>query len=262
MVEYTRAQLQKGGRQMVTEASTGDSNRPYAPPSNVTSILQRVRSRNLPERIDPEYLRDAGIPEGTVHRTFFALKFLGLLDEEGELTSALKSIATSTDEEYRSILSGLIRDRYSDVFSVVDPAEDAQDQILNVFRRYTPGSQRKRMVIFFLGMCREAGIATLDVPRPRAMGRSREVAETRPRVKTSGASVVSKGVVRAKGTVESRSIPPALEGLVRSLPAVGTPLSARSREQWLKMASATLAFLYPEEGAPDGTPDGGDGIGR
>ncbi len=238
---------------MVTDAET---NRPYTPPSNLISVLQRVRSRNLPERIDLEYLRDAGIPEGTVHRTFFALRFLKLVEESGELTDPVKAIATSTDEEYRAILSGLMREAYAEVFNAIDPAEDSQDQILNFFRRYTPASQRKRMVIFFLGMCREAGISTLDVPRQRAMGRSRETTETpRPRARTGRASLKGTGTLRGKGTVQSPDIAPALEGLVRSLPAPGTPLSAERREQWLNMARATLAFVYPEEGAPDATPE-------
>ena len=33
-------------------------NRPYAPPSNVVTVLQRLRSINLPDRIDTDYLRD------------------------------------------------------------------------------------------------------------------------------------------------------------------------------------------------------------
>lgn len=234
---------------MVVEAET---NRPYTPPSNVVSILQRVRSRNLPDRIDLEYLRDAGIPEGTVHRTFFGLRFLKLVEEKGELTDKLKAIGTSTDEEYRTILSGLIREAYSEVFSVVDPAEDSQEQILNVFRRYTPGSQRTRMVIFFLGMCREAGILTRDVPRQRAMGRSRETKETpMPRTRTGTASVKGTGTLRARASAQSPDLAPALEGLVRSLPPPGTPVSKERRDQWIDMAKATLAFLYPEGGAPD-----------
>src|SRR5262245_30832168 len=154
---------------MSAEAVSKGTNRPYTPPSNVIAILQRLRSRNLPERIDPEYLRDAGTPEGTVSRTMFALRFLSLVREDNQPTERLKEIATSTDEEYRSILAEVLKEAYADVFSVVDPAEDPQDQVLNVFRRFTPGSQRHRMVIFFMGMCREAGMATLDVPRSRQM---------------------------------------------------------------------------------------------
>ena len=57
------------------------TNRPYAPPSNVVSVLQRLRSRNLPDRINTDYLRDAGISEGTVSRALFALRFFSLVDE-------------------------------------------------------------------------------------------------------------------------------------------------------------------------------------
>src|SRR6266516_293847 len=88
-------------------------NRPYPPPSNVTAVLQRLRSRNLPDEIDAEYLRDSGVPEGTVTRTLFALRFLGLLD--GTIpTEPLRVIARSTDEEYQAILGGLIKKAYDD----------------------------------------------------------------------------------------------------------------------------------------------------
>ena len=154
---------------MAVEPVAPDSNRPYAPPSNVAAILQRLRSRNLPERVDADYLRDAGVSEGTISRTLFALRFLGLVDG-GVPTEHLREINKATDEEYRAILAGLIRKAYKEVFDVVDPAQDTQERILNVFRRYTPGSQRERMVVFFLGMCREAGVPTMDVPRQRTSG--------------------------------------------------------------------------------------------
>jgi hypothetical protein len=230
---------------MVTERTTSVTNRPYGPPANVIAVLQRLRTRNLPERVDSEYLRDAGVSEGTISRTSFGLRFLGLITDEGAPTQPLRSIHTSTDEEYHSILAGLMREAYKEVFDVVNPAEDSQDRILNVFRRYTPASQRPRMVIFFLGMCREASIPALDVPRQRGM------AEARPR-RTSGARQPSPAR-RASNTAASTpsgpmsGIPPALELLIGSLPPEGSPLSAKRREQWLRMAEAALAFVYPLE---------------
>jgi hypothetical protein len=201
----------------------------------------------LPEYVDAEYLRDAGIPEGTIGRTLFALRFLGIIEEGGIPTSALRSIHTSTDEEYRTVLAGLVREAYKEVFNVVDPAEDTQDRIINVFRRYTPASQRSRMAGFFLGMCREAAIPTLDVPRQRAMVGTRQVAN-KPSARPSSTEKTgpAPGVTHPKAGYPS-GVPPALDGLVRSLPAEGTPLSITRRQQWLKMAEATLAFVYPEE---------------
>ena len=225
---------------MVIESNT---KRPYPPPANMTSILHRLRSRNLPERIDTEYLRDASIPEGTIARTLFAMRFLGLIYEEGEPSQPLKSIAVSTDEEYQTILSGLIREAYQEVFSVVDPGQDTQSQILNVFRRYIPGSQRNRMVIFFLGMCREAGVPTLDVPKARGMsiGQSPKTGMRTTVKPTKATPRKEKGM---EETVRV-AISPALEGLVRSLPTPGVPLSIERRKQWLEISEATLKFVYP-----------------
>jgi len=241
---------------MVVE--TVNNNRPYAPASNVVSVLHRLQSRNLPDRIDVEYLRDAGIPEGTLTRTLFAMRFLGLLTEAGEPSSSLRAIHTATEEEYRTILAGLIRQAYSEVFNVVDPSEDTQERILNVFRRYSPASQRVRMVIFFLGMCQEAGISTLDTPRQRAMTGG---AAARPAARRTPGPARERNQQQGRGQAggdtrrnDQAQIPPALEGLIRSLPSAGSPLSAARRKQWLQMATATLAFIYPEgedEGGAD-----------
>lgn len=231
---------------MVTEAMA-ETNRPYAPPSNVIAVLQRLRSRNLPERVDAEYLRDAGVSEGTVGRTLSAMRFLGLINDEAAPTQALRSIHTATDEEYQSILGGLVREAYAEVFNVIDPAEDSQDRILNVFRRYTPASQRSRMVIFFLGMCREAGIPTLDVPRQRSMQGPRAttraatgtppISQSRPRQQPLRQTPPPSGT-SAGGN-------PALVGLLWTLPAEGEPLSDERLNEWVEVAKVTLRFIYP-----------------
>ena len=227
------------------------TNRPYPPPSNTIAVLHRLRTRNLPDRIDNEYLRDAGIPEGTISRTLFAMRFLGFIDEGGLLTEPVKSIHTSTDEEYQAILSGLIREAYKEVFNVVDPSQDSQDKILNVFRRYIPASQRDRMVIFFLGMCREAGISTLDVPKARTMGTVKTTTQVAKRTSSKAASTISQKERAAIRHAAVTGIDPALEGLIRTLPEPGTALSLERRRQWLEMAEATLRFVYPETAVPD-----------
>jgi hypothetical protein len=198
-----------------------------------------------------------GIPDGTIGRTLFAMQFLGLVAEAGLITEALRAMHTSTDEEYKAILSGLIRDSYKDVFSVVDPSEDTQDKILNVFRRYTPGSQRERMVAFFLGMCREAGIPTLDVPKARAMGTGRAAKQPALRLAATKRSARAEKPQVSHQQHVIGDIDPALEGLVRSLPQPGTALSALRRKQWLIMADATLKFVYPEAETSEVAKDNG-----
>ena len=230
---------------------TPNTNRPYAPPSNIVAVLKRLRSRKLPERIDTDYVNDAGIPGGTTARTLSGLRFLGLIDEGGVPSEDLRAIQKSTDEEYKAILSDRVKAAYAEVFGVLDPAEDSQDKILNFFRRYEPASQRPRMVIFFLGMCRESGIATVDVPRQRAMGgQSSAISRSQPAAPRSQPlpKDIGGGDRRARtATAQEFPIHPALEGLMRSLPTPGEPLSPDRRDRWLAMAEATLIFTYPEE---------------
>ena len=216
-----------------------DTNRPYPPPSNMVALLGRLRSRNLPEHIDADYLRDAGISEGTVSRALISVHFLGLVDGDGVPTQALRTINSATDEEYQATLGGLVREAYAEVFDVVDPATDSQNRILNVFRRYTPASQRNRQVIFFLGMCREAGIPVLDTPRQRSM-------------REPGAARAPSATAKKQPSQASRKVPatgrnPALQGLIDSLPPEGKALSAQQRDRWLEMAKAALTFVYPEQ---------------
>ena len=242
---------------MVIDTDFVDSNRPYPPPSNVIAVLERLRSRNLPDIVDGEFLRDAGVPDGTNTRTLFALRFLSLIDRDMP-TAALRSIAISTDEEYKQILEGLVRDAYSEVFEVHDPAQDNQAAFVNFFRRYAPASQRPRMVTFFLGMCREAGIAILEPPRKRVSSAS----IGGPRASKPAARKSSSRKAPALGG--SLEIAPALQGLVESLPKQGSVLSKARRDQWIEMARATLAFLYPEQAAdadtaPNDQDDHGEG---
>ena len=230
---------------MVTEP---DTNRPYAPPSNVTALLERLRSRNLPERIDVDYLLDAGISKGTVTRALFGMRFIGLIGEAGEPTEALRTINQSTDDEYRTVLAGLIGEAYVEVFNSVDPGTEPHASILNVFRRYTPASQRNRMVIFFLGMCREAGIPVQDVPRQRRMAEpgARQARPPVPRRRTAQQQATPRAV---------SGVNPALQGLIAALPPEGTVLTEAKRKQWLDMADAALAFVYPEQAEPTGNDD-------
>ena len=227
---------------MTTVGTQPSTNRPYPPPSNVSTVLHRLRNRNLPETVDAEYLRDAGIPEGTNARTLYSMRFLGLIGDANEPTAALRTIAASTDEEYMTRLAELVREAYSEVFVSVDPGQDPQDVIVNFFRRYTPASQRNRMVIFFLGMCREAGIPTLDSTHQRNTNAPpTNVRVSKPRTPKPDSVKQPRDSRPPSDTI------PALSGLIESLPPVGSVFPVTRRQQWLDMVQATLAYLYLDE---------------
>src|SRR3990172_8952367 len=144
---------------------------PYASPANVLGVVHRYRDRNLPEEFNVALLSDIGIPKANIHRILAALRFLSLIGEGGEPTATFQSLQTAPEAEYQAIFGGVVRNAYQEPLKTVDPSRDSQLMIDNHFRRYTPQSQRHRMVTLFLALCREAGIATLDTPRQRGMKR-------------------------------------------------------------------------------------------
>jgi len=146
-----------------------EGRRPYAAPSNVVAVLQRVRSRNLPETVDDDFLRLAEVPDAAFGRVKEALRFLGFIHEDGRPTDLLAALAKSPDEDYRQLLESAVRESYAPDLARIDPAADTQAKIVDAFRLYEPRSQTGRMVMFLLGLCREAGIPVLDAPRERKM---------------------------------------------------------------------------------------------
>jgi hypothetical protein len=163
--------------------SVNANQRPYAATANVISVIERARTRNLPETVNNDFLRLAGISDNVFGRVQQALKFLGLVHDDGRPTATLEAIAGASDTESKQMLAGCIRQAYAEDFERVDPAQDSQGKIVDAFKRYEPRSQTARMVMLFLGLCRESSIPILDAPRERKM-------QTPPRrsgTRTSGA---------------------------------------------------------------------------
>jgi hypothetical protein len=145
------------------------SKRPYAAAANVLAVLNRARTRNLPDTINGEFYRLCGIGEAVHGRVAQALTFLGLIDATGKPQNTLRAMTEAPEAEFKDLLATAIREAYAAEFERVDPAQDSQSTVADAFRRYVPRSQIDRMVMLFLGLCREAGIPVKDVPRDRKM---------------------------------------------------------------------------------------------
>lgn len=144
-----------------------EDRRPYAPAANVLSVIDRARRLNLPPAVDTDFLRLADVPEGSLGRVAFAMRFLGLTEANERPTEQLRAIARATDEEYRELFAGIVRSAYAADFQRVNPGEETQAKIVSAFQRYEPRSQTTRMVMLFLGLAKAAGIPVLEAPRER-----------------------------------------------------------------------------------------------
>jgi len=131
---------------------------PYAFTGNVLDILHRLRDAGLPEIIDTQVVIRIGVSQGNSHRTVAALRFLGLIDEDGQQTEVTENLARASTEDYPSVLAEILRNGYSGIFEVINPSNTTEVQIFDAFRGYKPQSQWKRMAQLFIGLCQEAGL--------------------------------------------------------------------------------------------------------
>jgi hypothetical protein len=131
---------------------------PYAPVRNVLEVLQNLRDRGLQVPVTIDRLQNLGVPEGNAPRTLQALKFLGIVADDGQLEASAELLHRATTEEYPHLLEEIVRKAYAPVWEVTDPATATEVKIADAFRQYDPAAQRPRMVTLFLGLCVEAGI--------------------------------------------------------------------------------------------------------
>jgi hypothetical protein len=232
---------------------------PYAPAKTVLSIIDRFRNRGLQVPIDLEVLSRAGVSESLAPRTLQALRLLDLIDEAGNPTDTLDALRLARSDEYQQRFAAFLRTAYSDVFQYVDPVEDDEECIRDAFRAYEPRGQQGRMVSLFVAFAEHAGLRDPAkfsasngerTPAPRrttpAALRSRPIRaaggrETPPVTLPSSAQEQTDGLRR----YPSEGLPPALAGLLASLPQQGEAWTQAQRDRFLTTFGAVLDFVYP-----------------
>lgn len=183
--------------------------RPYGTTVSVIAFCERARTRNLPEQIEDDFFRLAGIDGQSIRRTRHTLVFLGLLKDTNTPSSALRLLVEAPDEEWRNHLRQAVEAAYSEDLEHIDPANDDQTQVRSWFRRYQPRSQTNPMSALFLGLCRESGMEVREPPRKRSPRQKRPDA---PRSASGDAKPSRARRVEATASFpqEQPSLPPAM----------------------------------------------------
>jgi hypothetical protein len=193
--------------------------------------------------VDGDVLARAGISASLVPRTMQAMQSLDLIDADGRPTDVLEGIRLAPEAEYRQRLKEWLSSAYADALMFVDPATDDEAAIRDAFRKYRPVGQQSRMVTLFTGLFRAAGVGP---EKDRAAPR-----------KPTGATGVTKPAGKTKAIVPplippvgreypaAGHLPPALAGLLASLPSVEEGWTKEKREQFVLTFGAVLDFCIP-----------------
>ncbi len=233
-------------------AVTKDKPAPYAPASAVLDIVGRYRNRGLVFPVTAEVLGRIGISDSLISRTLQALQTLDLINDVGNPTGTLEGIRLAPEAEYKKRLEDWLKGAYADVFAFVDPSTDEEVRIRDAFRSYQPVGQQNRMVTLFQGLCAAAGlIPDKAAPSPRARAPARASGNA-PQSGLSFIKTAKKLAAQPTSTVISRpqGLPPALSGLLESLPDPSQGWYQKTRDRFLTTFQAVLDFCIPIRDLP------------
>jgi len=226
---------------------------PYSPTSPVLAIVQGYRSRGWSPPFNLDLVQKAGVTASLAPRVLQSLRLLDLIDGDGNPTPAFEGLRRVPQSDFQTALAAIIKTAYAEVFQFVDPATETDERIRDQFRSYEPLGQLNRMVSLFLGLCVEAGLRTADASKSQPA--ARKSAAGGRRTTLSSHDKIKRGLVRlASGTTRPyerenelalSNLPPALAGLLASLPKPGDSWTREARDRFVSIFPGTLDFCYP-----------------
>lgn len=231
-------------------AELGERYIPYAGISGVVTVLRRLRNSSLPDVLDNQSIQRIGISKGIAGRTVAAIQFLGIIDETGSKTETHDRLAKASTNDYPDVLAEVLRNAYSEIFKVLDPANATDVDFHDAFRGFEPAKQRGRMVSLFMGLCQEANIIAGE---PTIIRRRTTEAAPKPQSNTNG-TPANEGKSDKSGngngtpppsqyqTPPPPTVPYEMIAVVfKKLPQDGK-WTASNRDLWLKGLEVALAM--------------------
>jgi Family of unknown function (DUF5343) len=232
---------------------TADKPAPYATAGAILDLINRYRSRGLPSPIDSEVLGRVGIAQTLIARTLQSLHTLDLIDAKtGMPTPTFEALRLAPEADFKKQLEGWLKGAYADVFSFVDPSKDGEARIRDAFRTYQPVGQQERMVLLFQGLCAAAGLFPDKPQQPRTTSARPLVIRPRPAATVQAVRGLKKPASYGSGVVQP-SIPPALAGLLASLPTNGDGWAKETRDKFMTTFGTVLDFCIPIVKVPPAT---------
>ncbi len=200
---------------------------PYGPTRGTIEAIQLLQ-RQSPARVDEAFLRSQGIAPRNEYKVVGALRFLGLIGDDGRPTEKAHLLKTRGGA-FTLNLQEIVRDAYVDLLKDVRPREATQEAVYNHFvtKARLGGEMATKATRFFRSLSQWAGIALPDEPvTRRAVGRTATRSEPRPAARADRAAP-------RKSSASTPVAPVPVEGLGLPFMLAITPETARLDEDEL-----------------------------
>lgn len=165
----------------MTEQRTEKPNPPYVSGKALKRLLNLFSSRSL-SHVGVEKLVTRDFSRTDAYQGLQALRFLGLVDEEGNTTEDAKKLRMRGDQR-KTVLQGIVKSSYQELFSTVaEPYRLPKDELHNEFMATygLSGRLAGSAVRAFLLISAEAGfIATPEQRKPLSRNKAQHPARLR-----------------------------------------------------------------------------------
>lgn len=210
---------------------------PYVSYRTFRNFLERMAD-GIPSRIDRSVMVGS-MAGATVTQLLTTLKALHLIDDTGKPQESLEQLVTSSGDERRSMLEGVLRNAYPNVFQL-DLKRASIQEFREKFREFTTKDDVvNKCQTFFRQAAQDAGIEL----SPYIMERTKATGQPRRRRKPSIGSTETPPSTVHKLTA-SRSIE---EMIIQKYPEFNPEWSEEVQKTWMKGIMILYRQLKGEE---------------
>lgn len=169
----------------------------YVAWGTLRNALNRLADVGLPNEVNKSVF--SGLSGGTQTQLLAAMKFLGLIEEDGTPSATLREAVKKNELERKELLQDVFRNAYSSLFALdlSKATMDELDQALSETYNVT-GSTRRKAATFFLKGAEEIGIELSPFLQGPAAAAPRSTSGTKRRRKRTARKVSPKA--QASGT--------------------------------------------------------------
>lgn len=223
---------------------------PYVPYRTLSNFIERFR-QGLPSRIDRGLM---GSMSGAAQsQAITAMRYLGMISENGLPTPLMHKYATGEEEERRLALTEMLTRSYpflfdSEEFSIKSATAS---QLREAFEAHTSasGETLTRCMAFVKDAARDAGFTVSPFilqKKGRSPGARKRSAMSR-KENNGNEKRTSSPPSHHESPVLPADASLLLSGLFQRLPKPGTVWARDDRERWLQTLTNVLLLEYPEQ---------------